>query len=86
MYFTYVLENKNKKTYTVSTRNLDEWVSFHNDISIEKSKFHKTTYKKGPWVVIFKREFKTREEAFKFERFLKTGKGREWLKRARRGE
>jgi len=86
MYFTYVLENKKGRTYTGSTRNLDERVSFHNDISSQREKFHRTTYKKGPWEIVFNKKFRTREEALKFEKFLKTGKGREWLKRARRGD
>ena len=57
----------------------------HNDTSLEKAKFHRTTYNKGPWKLIFSKEFLFREEALKFERFLKTGKGREWLERARLG-
>ncbi|KKQ45824.1 MAG: Excinuclease ABC C subunit domain protein [Candidatus Moranbacteria bacterium GW2011_GWC2_37_8] len=85
MFSTYVLENPNAKKYTGSTNNLEERLSFHNDIFLEKAKFHRTTYKKGPWHVIFSKEFATREEALKFERFLKTGKGREWLERARHG-
>jgi predicted GIY-YIG superfamily endonuclease len=58
----------------------------HNDTSKEKAKFHRTTYNKGPWRVIFYKNFKTRKEALKFERFLKTGKGRNYLERARHGE
>ena len=65
----------------------------HNDTSPQKAKFHKTTYKKGPWRLVFKKDFLSRSEALKFEKFLKTGKGREYLKklnnfheRARRGE
>lgn len=79
MFFTYVLENSNAKRYIGSTNNLEKRLFFHNDISPERAKFHKTTYKKGPWKVIFEKEFNTRLEALKFERFLKTGKGREWL-------
>ena len=85
MFFAYVLENNNKKRYTGSTNNLEERLSFHNDTSQEKAKFHRTTYKKGPWEVIFKKSFETRIEAAKFERFLKTGVGRSWLESARRG-
>lgn len=56
----------------------------HNSDSYEKARFHRTTFKKGLWHIIFKKEFSTRNEALKFEKFLKTGKGREWLERARR--
>ncbi len=57
----------------------------HNDSNPEKARFHRTTYRKGPWRLIFSKEFATREDAIKFEKFLKTGKGREWLERARLG-
>ena len=57
----------------------------HNDIDKNKAKFHRTTYRNGPWEVILSKEFKTRKEALNFEKYLKTGKGREWLERARRG-
>ncbi len=85
MYYVYVLENPKRKRYTGSTDNLEERLFFHNDTSLEKAKFHRTTFKKGPWKIIFKKEFSTRNEAIEFEKFLKTGKGRDWLERARRG-
>ncbi|HPN96462.1 MAG TPA: GIY-YIG nuclease family protein [Candidatus Moranbacteria bacterium] len=86
MYIAYVIENLKKKKYTGSTKNIEERLEMHNNISKERSRFHKFTYKKGPWKLIFSKGFKTRQEALKFEKFLKTGKGREWLERARRGE
>jgi putative endonuclease len=86
MYKVYVLENKNGMTYTGSTGNLEERLMLHNDETLEKSRFHKTTYKKGPWKVCFQKEFCTRKEALQFEKYLKTGAGRDWLGRARRGE
>jgi putative endonuclease len=86
MFSAYVLENSNKKRYTGSTSNLKERLFFHNDVSLEKAKFHRTTYKKGPWSVIFEKKFESRSEALKFERFLKTGAGRNWLERARHSE
>ncbi|MDD3498330.1 MAG: GIY-YIG nuclease family protein [Candidatus Moranbacteria bacterium] len=86
MYTTYVLENLSGKSYTGSTNNLRERLEMHNDLSSEKSKFHRTTYKKGPWEVVFRKDFDTRRKALEFEKYLKTGKGREWLKRTRRGE
>jgi putative endonuclease len=80
MYTVYVLQNPKNKKYTGSTSNLEDRLKMHNDISLEKAKFHRTTYKKGPWKIFFSREFITREDALEFERFIKTGKGREWLK------
>jgi putative endonuclease len=85
MFFAYVLENSNKKRYTGSTDNLEERLSFHNDNSPEKAKFHRTTYKRGPWEIVFKKSFETQQEALEFERFLKTGIGRRWLEGARHG-
>jgi putative endonuclease len=79
MYFTYVVNNPKNRTYTGSTANVAERLEMHNDMSPEKAKFHRTTYKKGPWEIIFSKEFKTRREALEFEKFLKTGIGREWL-------
>jgi putative endonuclease len=85
MFSVYVLENPRGKRYTGSTSNLDERLVYHNDTSAEKARFHKTTYKKGPWRIIFSKEFKSRNEALGFEKYLKTGKGRQWLERARLG-
>ena len=73
-------------TYTGSTMNLNKRFLLHNDTTKEKAKFHRTTHNKGPWEIIFQKEFYTRVEALKFEKYLKTGVGREWLERARRGE
>ncbi len=80
MYVTYVLENPLNKHYTGSTDNIDERLMMHNDVALEKARFHRTTYKKGPWQTIFVKEFSSRKEALEFERFLKTSPGRRWLK------
>ncbi len=85
MFTTYVIANRQNKHYIGQTDNLDERLLMHNDLSAEKAKFHRTTYKKGPWMIIFSKDFLTRSEATKFERFLKTGKGRKLLDRARLG-
>ncbi len=82
MYFTYVIENLTGKRYTGSTNNLEDRLAMHNDVSSEKARFHRTTYGKGLWKLVFKKEFFSRKEALDFEKFLKTGKGREWLERA----
>jgi len=80
MYETYVLENTCGKRYTGQTESLSERLLMHNDVLPEKAKFHKTTYGKGPWKIIFTKSFETRIEAMKFEKYLKTGAGRKWLK------
>ncbi len=85
MYYAYVLQNPKGVKYKGSTDDVVGRLEMHNDTSPLKARFHRTTYKKGPWTLIFHKEFKSREEAVKFEKFLKTGAGREWLERARRG-
>jgi putative endonuclease len=82
MYYTYVIENGKGKRYTGSTDNIDERLRTHNDESLEKAKFHRSTYKRGPWKLLFLFTLKTRQEALNFEMFLKTGKGRQWLQSA----
>ena len=86
MFFTYVVENPKGTHYTGSTNSVDERLKMHNDVTPEKARFHRTTYKKGPWRLIFIKEFVTREEALQFEKFLKTGAGRDWLERGRLGD
>ncbi len=85
MYIVYVLENSEGKRYTGSTRDLDGRLKMHNNETPEKARFHRTTYRKGPWKIIFTKEFDSRKEALNFERFLKSGHGREFLERARPG-
>ena len=85
MNYVYVLENGKNQRYTGQTENLENRLEMHNNTSLVKACFHRTTYKKGPWKIIFTKEFSTRIEALKFEHFLKTGKGRQWLERARLG-
>jgi putative endonuclease len=78
-FFVYVIKNNQGERYIGSTENLVKRLETHNDTSREKAKFHRYTYKKGPWRLIFKKEFNTRKEALLFEKYLKTGKGRRWL-------
>ncbi|MFA7653987.1 MAG: GIY-YIG nuclease family protein [Candidatus Magasanikbacteria bacterium] len=85
MYTVYVLENNEGKHYTGSTSDLADRLKMHNDNTVTKSCFHRTTYKKGPWKIVFTKDFLLREEALRFEKFLKTGHGRAWLERARLG-
>ena len=92
MYTTYVLENMHRRIHIGHTKDLNDRLQMHNDVSEGKMRFHKTTYKKGPWHVIYEKSFDTRVESRRYEQFLKTGKGREFLsaylstERARRGE
>ena len=77
MFYTYVLKSrKNGKLYTGHTENLERRLLEHNSRN-DRSKF---SYVNGPWELLFFKTFDTRSEAMKHERFLKTGKGREYIK------
>lgn len=79
MFTVYIIQNEKGKRYIGQTRDLTDRLSMHNSIDLCKAKFHRTTFNKGPWQVIFKKEFETRKEAVTFEKFLKGGSGRTWL-------
>ena len=74
MFFVYVIKSlSHKNRYVGSTDNIDKRIREHN--------LGKCRYTKGriPWSLIFSETYSTRNEAMKRERFLKSGKGREWL-------
>jgi putative endonuclease len=75
-YFVYVLESeKDGRLYKGQTSNLTNRVQEHN--------LGKTKSTKGyvPWNLVYFEKFETREEAVVREKFLKTGIGREFLKK-----
>ena len=76
MYCVYVIysERMNVK-YTGQTENINLRVEQHNNGTLGQF-----TKNKGPWKLIFKKEFETRKEAMYYEKYLKTGKGREFVK------
>jgi putative endonuclease len=75
MFTVYILKSlKNNRYYTGSTDNLERRFAEHNS---GKSTYTRLT---RPFVLIHSEQFETRKEAVKRELFLKTGKGREWIK------
>ncbi len=72
-FFAYALQSEEGYHYTGHAENLDLRLVFHE--------FHTTHYtKKGKnWRVVYSKEFATRSEAMKHEKWLKSGVGREWL-------
>ena len=73
-YFVYVIELTNQKNYTGHTNNLERRLREHQTGKspyTRKYKFNKLLYSKA---------CNTRADAMKWEKFLKSGKGREWLK------
>lgn len=75
-YFVYVLKSqKDGRLYKGQTSDLNERIKQHNS--------DKTKSTKGfmPWELVYFETFQTREEAVFREKYLKTGSGREFLKK-----
>ena len=75
MYTTYVLKSlKARRFYTGFTENLERRLNEHNS--------GKSSYTKRfmPWEVIFSKHFPEKQEAIKYEKYLKSNAGRVWLK------
>jgi putative endonuclease len=74
MYYTYILKSeKTNKLYIGHTENLERRLFEHN------SNQSKSTKNKGPWKLIFSKEFSTRSDAMKFELKLKSIKNKDYL-------
>ena len=74
MYFVYVLQSiSNLTRYVGQTDNVNKRLREHNS--------GKCRYSSGkrPWKLIYQEEYKSRSEAIKRERFLKSGQGRKYL-------
>ena len=75
MFFVYVLRNETGRHYTGFTSDLVQRLGQHN------SGVTRSTKNRGSWAVIYQEEHATRAEAMRREKFLKSGQGREELKR-----
>jgi putative endonuclease len=76
MFYVYVLKSPNTdKLYKGQTDDLSKRLKQHNS---GKVKFTKAYI---PWEIIYFEELSTREEAVVREKFLKSGIGREFLKK-----
>ena len=74
MYYTYIIESiRYKIRYVGSTHNLEKRIRDHNEGMAQYTK------SRGPWKLICQEQYATRSEAVRREKFLKTGKGREYL-------
>ncbi len=75
-YCVYILRSlKNNDTYVGSTENLERRIKLHNCGKVKSTKGYR------PWQLLEYREFNSRTEAVKHERFLKTHQQKEILKR-----
>ena len=62
------------KHYTGFTSNLEQRLLSHNKLGKD------WTAKYRPWQRIFTKEFETKKEATEYEKWLKTGVGRDFIK------
>ena len=77
-FWVYILQNEiTGKLYKGHTSDLQSRLERHNCHEAGSMRY---TYKqKGPWKLIYSEEHSTHSEAMKREKFLKSGKGREWI-------
>ncbi len=74
MFHVYVLRSeKTGRRYVGSSQNIESRLNEHNSVQSLATKHG------VPWKLIHHEEFPTRAEAFRRERFFKTGKGRDFL-------
>ena len=75
MFYSYVLQNEKGTLYKGSTSDLRKRLDYHHT---GKSVY---TRGKGPWKLVYYECFRTRKEAELREKYYKTGKGREFIKK-----
>lgn len=75
MYTVYVLENDTGKHYIGFTSNLEQRLISHNQTGCGY------TSKYRPWKLIHRETYVTKHEAMFREKYLKTGKGREEIRK-----
>jgi putative endonuclease len=79
VYSAYVIGSQTcGNVYIGHTQDLKKRLSEHNDPECLSSKFTKRI--PGPWELVYSEAYQTRSEAFRRERWLKTGRGRQFLK------
>ncbi len=76
MYYVYAIESLNRKyIYIGITNDIDKRVKQHNTGK------NKTTKPYLPFQILFTEEYKTRIDARKREKYLKSGCGKEYVKK-----
>ena len=75
VFTTYVLFSENYgKHYVGFTSNLIERMRSHNELGDDWTKSYR------PWKMIYYKAFYTKKEAMEYEKWLKSGVGREFIK------
>ena len=76
MFYVYILRSLSTGRFYVGfTSDLTQRLGQHNE------GLTKSTRNRGPWELVYQEEFASKTEAARRERFLKTGRGREELRR-----
>jgi putative endonuclease len=78
-YYVYVVLNPEGKTYVGQTADVERRVAQHNDPDF-RGTLH-TKRHSGPWHLVHHEEHPTRSAAMRRERELKSGRGREWIRK-----
>ena len=74
MFYVYVLySDTHEKHYTGYTSDLEMRIKSHNELGSDWTKKYR------PWKVIYTKEFETKADAMKYESWLKSGIGREFI-------
>jgi len=74
-FIVYILYSATaQKHYTGFTSNLAERLLSHNELGKDWTARHR------PWKLIFTKEFESKREAMDYEKWLKTGVGRDFIK------
>jgi putative endonuclease len=77
MFWVYVLYSTSfNKIYIGYTSDLEARFKSHNELATKG-----WTIKFRPWIIVHSESFKTKSEAMKREKELKTAKGREFVRR-----
>ena len=76
MYSVYIIEGEKGLWYYGSSANVEQRVNDHNSNRANFTRF------KGPWTLIFRRDFTNKVEAVKFERELKRIKNKNYIRTA----
>ena len=75
-YSVYIIESQSSATwYYGFTENLDQRISDHQSNRAKHTRF------KGPWILIFKREFLDKSEALQFEKYLKATRNKDFIRK-----
>ena len=76
-YYTYIIQSTTTEMwYYGYTNKLEKRLTYHNEGK------NVSTKNKGPWKYIFIRPFDSKEEAAKFERYLKRCRNKQYIMRA----